>query len=81
MEEKDNSRIISNEQFLSLLTRVQQNNDKEALEILISFFEDDILQLSKFIKWPMEDTMQSLKLELIEILKQNKVEAIYENKT
>lgn len=41
MEEKDNSRIISNEQFLSLLTQVQQNNDKEALEILISFFEDD----------------------------------------
>ncbi|MCY9529416.1 MULTISPECIES: hypothetical protein [Paenibacillus] len=71
METKDDSRIISEDYFLGLLSRMQNYNDKHATKELLGFFEKDMIRLSRFIKMPKEDAIQTMKLELIEVFKRN----------
>ncbi|WP_201305503.1 helix-turn-helix domain-containing protein [Paenibacillus puerhi] len=48
-----------------------KKGDKESLEVILCYFEEDIELLLKFINLPKEDGLQTLKLALIEsILKE-----------
>ncbi len=49
-----------------------QNGDKEAMMKIINLMEPDIKLLSKYIKLPKDDAIQTLKAELIDIVK-NKI--------
>lgn len=48
-----------------------QNGDKESMENILSLFSGDIEYLSKFIMLPREEAIQTLKIELINIVYQN----------
>jgi len=50
---------------------MQNYNDKHATKELLGFFEKDMIRLSRFIKMPKEDAIQTMKLELIEVFKRN----------
>ncbi|MCE5168319.1 helix-turn-helix domain-containing protein [Paenibacillus profundus] len=68
MEEKMSQVSLSEDEFVELLLLARQNN-KEAITQLLYYFEKDIIYLSKFIKMPNEDAIQSIKLELLELIK------------
>ncbi|SYX86693.1 protein of unknown function [Paenibacillus alvei] len=68
MEKKVPQISLSEDEFIELLLLARQNN-KEATLRLIQHFEDDILYLSKFINMPSEDAVQSIKLELLQLIK------------
>lgn len=69
MEKENDSTIKSDEEFMSLLLRVQEQNDQQAATMLLDFFEQDMVRLSKFIRMPKEDAIQSMKVELFELFK------------
>jgi hypothetical protein len=68
MEKESNQIIISEGEFLELL-KMAKNNDKKALLELIQFFEQDINQISRFIRLPREDVKQSIITEMIDLFK------------
>lgn len=68
MEKKVPQISLSEDEFIEFLLLARQNN-KEATLRLIQHFEDDILYLSKFINMPSEDAIQSIKLELLKLIK------------
>ncbi|BFH18391.1 hypothetical protein M5X00_00665 [Paenibacillus alvei] len=68
MEEKMSQVSLSEDEFVGLLSLARQNN-KEAIMKLFYYFEKDIIYLSKFIKMPNEDAIQSIKLELLQLIK------------
>lgn len=60
---------------LEYILQKAQTGDKESIEAVLLYFEEDINNLAKYIKMPKEDAVQTLKLELIEyILQKNKVD-------
>ncbi|MFC6647843.1 hypothetical protein [Paenibacillus rhizoplanae] len=69
MEEENDSGIISEIEFLDLLSLVQEQNDERATLRLLEFYEQDIIRLSKFMRMPKEEAIQAMKVELIELLK------------
>ncbi|WP_028544698.1 helix-turn-helix domain-containing protein [Paenibacillus taiwanensis] len=71
MEEKKSPVSISDDDFSRLIQLAQQNNH-DAIIQLINFFKDDIIHLSRYIKMPQEDAVQSMIVELIELFKQRK---------
>ncbi len=48
-----------------------QNGDKASMEDILSLFSVDIEYLSKFIMLPREEAIQTLKIELINIVYQD----------
>ncbi|MDU0205846.1 MULTISPECIES: helix-turn-helix domain-containing protein [Paenibacillus] len=50
------------------LLQKAQGGDKGSIEIILQYFEEEIIYLAKFIKMPKEDAIQTLKLELIEYI-------------
>ncbi|MCG7408569.1 helix-turn-helix domain-containing protein [Paenibacillus sp. ACRRX] len=71
MEEKKSPFSISEDEFSRLIHLAQQNNN-DAIVKLINFFKEDIIHLSRFIKMPQEDAVQSMIVELIELFKKRK---------
>lgn len=67
MEEQNAEDLISEDQFLELLKRAREK-DSEAILLLLKYFEQDMLQLSRNIRMPQEDAIQSMKLGLIELI-------------
>lgn len=72
MEKKDDSRDLSENEVLELLMLIQKENDEIATLKLLDFFEQDILHLARFIRMPREDAIQSMKVELIDLLKRKR---------
>lgn len=68
-ERAGNDKILSESFKKTLLSA--QSGDKEAMQKIIDIMEPDIKHLSKFIRLPKEDAIQSLKVELIAIVKKN----------
>lgn len=66
--ERDGNNKMPSEAFAKTLKKAQ-NGDKEAMQKILDAMEPDIRQLSKFIRLPKEDAVQSLKVELIAIVK------------
>ncbi|OKP82174.1 MULTISPECIES: hypothetical protein [Paenibacillus] len=69
MEEENDSGIKSEDEFLGLLERLQKDNDESATLALLKFFEKDMVRLTRVLRMPKEDAIQSMKVELLECLK------------
>lgn len=72
MEEENDTGIISENEFLNLLSLVQEKNDEIATLKLLDLFEQDIIRLSKFMRMPKEEAIQCMKVELLELLKKKR---------
>lgn len=59
---------LSEDQFISLLHRVQQHSDQTAMLELLHYYEEDMKHLSKYLRMPYEDAMQTLRTELLELV-------------
>ncbi|MEF3305641.1 hypothetical protein [Paenibacillus sp. GYB003] len=69
------SRLFVKELILSLppskgrtIIHAAREKDSEALLWLLKYFEQDMIELSRNIRMPQEDALQSMKLELIELI-------------
>ncbi|WP_338553631.1 hypothetical protein [Paenibacillus sp. KS-LC4] len=69
MEAENAKAAMSDDEFLRLLHLVQQN-DEQATLALIHFFEPEMKRISRFIRMPQEDAMQSMIVELLALLKE-----------
>ncbi|WP_341280102.1 hypothetical protein [Paenibacillus sp. FSL H8-0537] len=69
MEAKDAEAAMSDAEFLRLLELVQQNDEQAALA-LIRFFEPEMIRISRFIRMPQEDAVQSMTAELLAFFKE-----------
>jgi hypothetical protein len=69
MEKENDSGIMSEDEFLSLLSLLQEQNDETATITLLNFYEEDMIRLIRFMRMPKEDALQSMKVELIELFK------------
>ncbi|MEF3355811.1 MULTISPECIES: helix-turn-helix domain-containing protein [unclassified Paenibacillus] len=67
MEETD-TRGFEEEGLAQLLVKARSGEDKAILKIL-EIYHPEMEKLSKTIRMPKEDAMQSLRLELIEFIK------------
>ncbi|WCF07551.1 hypothetical protein NDS46_25115 [Paenibacillus thiaminolyticus] len=63
---------MSEAEFAEWLKQARQH-DKDALLRLIHYFEPDIQYMCRFMLMPKEDAEQSLRLELIDLLKHAEV--------
>lgn len=68
METKNSPFTLSESDFLSLLTQAQLG-DQAAMLQLVKYFEPDMIRYSRFIQMPKDDALQSLKLALIEMIR------------
>lgn len=59
---------LSEDQFVNLLQLVQQQQDQAAMLALLDYYEEDIKHLSKYLRMPYEDAMQTLRTELLELV-------------
>ena len=57
-------------QFVDTVKKAQ-SGDKDSMEDILSLFSVDIEYLSKFIMLPREEAIQTLKIELINIVYQD----------
>ncbi|KQO10778.1 hypothetical protein ASF12_10320 [Paenibacillus sp. Leaf72] len=60
---------MSDDEFLRLLDLVRQN-DEQATLALIRFFEPEMKRISRFIRMPQEDAVQSMTAELLAFFKE-----------
>ncbi|MEK5060770.1 hypothetical protein ACFSVM_14910 [Paenibacillus shunpengii] len=68
MEKKIDPEHIPENEFLRLVAGVKQG-DEESMARIIEMFEEDMRLLSRYIPMPKEDALQSMKLELIELIR------------
>lgn len=61
---------LSDEQFMTLLQQARQPDGQQAMLKLLDYYEPEMRQLSRYMHMAPEDAMQSLRLELIELLKE-----------
>lgn len=59
---------LSEDQFVNLLQLVQQQQDQAAMLALLDYYEEDMKYLSKYLRMPYEDAMQTLRTELLELV-------------
>ncbi|WP_231503496.1 hypothetical protein [Paenibacillus sp. 1-18] len=73
MEEESSSRIMSDDEFMKLVKLAQTKSDVEAMNTIFQYFDQDIKRLSKLLRMPKEDAIQSMKTQPLElIMKKNK---------
>lgn len=68
MEKENDSNIISDSEFLSLLEEARKN-DPDAVLQLVNLFKDDIQRVSKYINLPIEDAVSTIVLEFLEFIR------------
>ncbi|GAK40236.1 hypothetical protein PUW24_09355 [Paenibacillus urinalis] len=68
MEKKIDPEHIPENEFLKLVAGVK-HGDEDSMTRIIEMFEEDMRILSRYIPMPKEDALQSMKLELIELIK------------
>lgn len=68
MQEKDACRTISDDELQQLIQAIQQKQDQEAMCRFLKLFQTDILRLSRFLKIPKEDAVQSMQLGMLELI-------------
>ncbi|MEE4565827.1 helix-turn-helix domain-containing protein [Paenibacillus polymyxa] len=68
MEEKSSSRIMSDDEFMKLVKLAQTKSDVEAMNAIFQYFDQDIKRLSKLLRMPKEDAIQSMKTQLLELI-------------
>lgn len=70
MEEKDTRKIESDTEFIELLN-LARNRDSSAILRLLDHFEEDMINLIRYIRMPNDDALQIMKTDLIELFQQN----------
>jgi hypothetical protein len=70
MEKKNDTKIITDDQFLELI-RSARLKEPDAMLQLIQLYKEDILKLSKFIHLPQEDAVSQITLEFLECILRN----------
>ncbi|OPX43862.1 hypothetical protein CLHUN_23440 [Ruminiclostridium hungatei] len=75
--EKERIGVITTnpDRFIQIVKKAQQG-DKMSMNEIINLFNDDIEYLSRYIMLPREDAIQSLKVELINIVNDNNMTCI-----
>ncbi|WP_258012438.1 helix-turn-helix domain-containing protein [Paenibacillus sp. F4] len=68
MEKEGAPRFMSDDEFMKLVELAQTESDVEAMNAIFQYFDPDITRLSKFIRMPKEDAIQSMKTELLEFI-------------
>ncbi len=68
METQKHSIPLPDPQFVDLVEQARQPNGQQAMLELISYYEPEMRKLSRYMPMPQEDAMQSLRLELIELV-------------
>lgn len=68
MEKEDTQVFIPEDEFLNLLIKVREGDGK-ALTVAMALFEEDMWSYVEHIKMPKDDVMQTLRLELLVMLK------------
>ncbi|MDH6674964.1 hypothetical protein M2277_005663 [Paenibacillus sp. LBL] len=71
MEEKNDSAIITDHEFLILLQAAKQK-DPEAMLRIIELFQGDIENISRTIRIPREDALSHIITELLEYIQSEK---------
>ncbi len=66
MEKKDAQFTLTESEFLDLLVKAR-NKDEKSILILLHYFEPDMRSHSRYIKMPKEDALQSMRLAMIEL--------------
>lgn len=74
MEAQKLALSLSEDQFVNLLHMVQQHGDQAAMLELLHYYEEDMKHLSKYLRMPYEDAMQTLRTELLELVTTGLVE-------
>ncbi|UKS25739.1 hypothetical protein LOZ80_29920 [Paenibacillus sp. HWE-109] len=54
-----------------LMQHQNRNNKEEFIEMLLFYFDEEIKNMSKYIKMPREDAIQSIKTDFIEYISEN----------
>ncbi|WP_339221441.1 hypothetical protein [Paenibacillus sp. FSL W7-1332] len=70
MEKKNDSKVISDREFITLL-QAAKRNDVQAILQLIDLYKDDIMRISQYIYMPQEDAMSTIVLEFMEVIREN----------
>lgn len=70
MEKKNDTKVISDREFMNLLQAVKQNDDQAILQ-LIDLYKDDIKRISQYIYMPQEDAISTIILEFMEVIREN----------
>ncbi|WP_128895146.1 helix-turn-helix domain-containing protein [Longirhabdus pacifica] len=65
MEKKDFAVYTNEDHMIESYFEKAKTGDKKALEIILAYFDEEIQYLSKYIRLPKEDAMQSIRTELI----------------
>lgn len=73
MEKERIGFITANPDRFTQIVRQAQQGDKGSMNEIINLFSDDIEFLAKYIMLPREDAIQSLKVELINIVYEDKI--------
>ena len=60
---------LPDQQFVTLLEQARRPDGQQAMLELLDYYEPEMHQLSRYLPMSREDAMQSLRLELIELLK------------
>lgn len=71
MEKEFPQNVITETEFLELIQRAQ-GNDKEAMLQIIELYEQEMIDLSRYIKMPKEDALQAMITGLIELIKRGR---------
>lgn len=71
MEKKGVRIVEAKPHYFSQTVRRAQSGDKESMEEILNLFAGDIEYLSKFIMLPKEEAIQTLRIELINIVHEN----------
>ncbi|MCE5170690.1 helix-turn-helix domain-containing protein [Paenibacillus profundus] len=74
MEKEFPQNVITETEFLELIQRAQ-DDDKEAMLQIIELYEQEMIDLSRYIKMPKEDALQAMTTGLIELIKRGKANA------
>ncbi|MNW62421.1 hypothetical protein D3C74_405490 [compost metagenome] len=59
---------MSDDEFMKLIKLAQTQSDVEAMNAIFQYFDQDIKRLSKLLRMPKEDAIQSMKTQLLELI-------------
>lgn len=72
-EINDRNVQLSKDQSFSSLLQLAERGDQQALEQILSIFEDDMQYLACFIKMPREDSLQQMKVAFIDMIRNGRL--------
>ncbi|KWX76642.1 hypothetical protein AMQ84_15000 [Paenibacillus riograndensis] len=79
MEKENDSNIISDREFLTLLQAAKRKDPAATLQ-LVNLFKEDILKVSRYIHLPAEDAVSMITLEFLELIQGDNHDSIQDEK-